>query len=37
MNYSEFRKAVNPSLKGAYLFFGDEDYLKKDAVARALV
>lgn len=35
MNYSEFRKAVNPSLKGAYLFFGDEDYLKKDAVARA--
>ena len=35
MNYEEFRKILTPYLKGAYVFYGDEDYLKRDAVSRA--
>ena len=35
MNYEEFRKILTPELKGAYVFYGDEDYLKRDAVERA--
>ena len=35
MTYDEFRKTLSPSLKGSFVLFGDEDYLKRDALERA--
>ncbi len=32
LSESEFRKLIKPSMSGVYLFFGEEDYLKANAI-----
>ena len=35
MTYEEFKKQLTRETKGAFVFYGDEDYLKRDAVKLA--